>query len=72
MITDPEIAARQVVRMVLEGEVVSRNGKIVKHQVDTLCIHGDEGSAIPVAVACRKALEDAGVKIVALPEMRLV
>jgi UPF0271 protein len=71
MITDPEVAAKQVVRMVLDGEVVSRNGKAVKHPVDTLCIHGDEDTAIPVAKACRKALEDAGVKILTLPEMKL-
>ena len=70
MITDPEIAAQQVVQMVLHGEVVSRNGKVVKHQVDTLCVHGDEPTAIAVAAACRKALEKAGVKILALPEMQ--
>src|SRR5580698_5067326 len=58
VIKEPEIAAKQVVRMVLDGEVVSRNGKTVKHQVDTLCIHGDEGTAILIAEACRKALED--------------
>jgi UPF0271 protein len=71
MITDPAVAAKQVVRMVLEGEVVSRNGRSVKHQVDSLCVHGDESSAIAVAQACRKALEDAGVKILTLPEMKL-
>jgi UPF0271 protein len=71
MIRDPELAAQQVVHMVLHDEVISRNGKAVTHQVDTLCIHGDEATAIPVAQACRKALEDAGVKIVTLPEMKL-
>jgi UPF0271 protein len=71
MITDPDTAAKQVVRMVLHGEVVSRNGKVVKHEVDTLCIHGDEPTAIPVAQACRKALEEAGVNVLALPKMRL-
>jgi UPF0271 protein len=71
MITEPELAAKQVVRMVLHGEVVSRDGKTVKHQVDTLCIHGDEPTAVPVARACRSALEEAGVTILTLPEMAL-
>jgi 5-oxoprolinase (ATP-hydrolysing) subunit A len=71
MIRDPAIAAQQVVHMVLHNEVISRNGKAVTHEVDTLCVHGDEATAIPVAQACRKALETAGVKIVTLPEMKL-
>jgi UPF0271 protein len=71
MITDPDMAARQVVRMVLRGEVLSQSGKVVKHEVDTLCIHGDEPTAVPVAQACRKALEEAGITILPLPKMRL-
>jgi len=71
MITDPQAAAEQTVHMVLQGEVISRNGRPVKHPVDTLCLHGDEPSAIAVGQACRKALEQAGVKIVPLTEMPL-
>ena len=70
-ITDPATAAKQTVHMVLHGEVVSRTGKAVNHPVDTLCLHGDEPSAIAVGQACRQALEEAGVKIVTLPEMNL-
>jgi UPF0271 protein len=36
---------------------------------DSLCIHGDEPTAVPVALACRKALEASGVQIVTIPEM---
>jgi UPF0271 protein len=71
IIRDPEAAAEQVVRMVLHGEVISRGGRTVKHQVDTVCVHGDEPTAIYVARACREALECAGVTIVAIPEMPL-
>jgi len=66
---DPKAVAEQVVRMVLHGEVISRNGKLVKHEVDSLCVHGDEPTAITTAQAARKGLEDAGVKIVPLTEM---
>src|SRR5436190_17355224 len=71
MITDPKAAAEQTVHMVLHGEVISRDGKPVKHPVDTLCLHGDEPTAVAVGQACRAALEQAGVKIVPLPEMVL-
>jgi len=71
MIKDPATAAKQTVHMVLHGEVISRNGKAVKHPVDTLCLHGDEPTAITVGQACRKALEEAGIKLVTLPEMNL-
>src|SRR5262249_25648243 len=69
MITDPTTAAAQVVRMVRDGEVVSRSGKVIAHRVDTLCVHGDEPTAVAIAAACRRALEDAGIGIVTLPEM---
>jgi len=71
MITDPQAAAEQTVHMVLHGEVISRNGKPVKHPVETLCLHGDEPTAIAVGQACRNALVKAGIKIVPLTEMTL-
>src|SRR5262249_14176311 len=71
MVTVPKAAAEQTGQMVLHGEVISRNGKAVKHPVDTLCLHGDEPTAIAVGQACRQALEQAGVRIVPLPEMTL-
>ena len=71
VIKDPKAAAEQAVRMVRDGEIVSRNGKIVKIDVHTLCVHGDEATGVAVARAIRKGLEDAGIKVVPLPEMKL-
>ena len=71
VIHDAAVAAERVVRMVVDGEIISRNGKRIPQVIDTLCVHGDEPSAITLAGACRKALEDAGVTIVRLPEMAL-
>ena len=71
VIKDPAAAARQVVRMVVEGEIVSRNGKRIARRVDTLCVHGDEPTAIELARSVREGLETAGVKIVPLNEMAL-
>jgi UPF0271 protein len=64
---DPETAAAQALRMVKDGVVVTRSGKLVPIAVDTVCIHGDEPTGVAVATAVRKALEGAGVRIVTLP-----
>jgi UPF0271 protein len=69
VLRDPEQAAAQVVRMVTEGEVVSMSGKTVKVNVDTICVHGDEPTAVHVAGKVREALEAAGIDIVPLTEM---
>jgi UPF0271 protein len=68
---DPEVIKQRVVNMVLNDEIVSRTGQTLKVQLDTLCLHGDEPSAVIAARAVRKGLEAAGVKIVTLPEMNL-
>lgn len=69
VIRDPEMAAKRVVQMVTEQVIVSRSGKRMPIQFDSLCVHGDEASAVQVAQAARDALEDAGVEIVPLPQM---
>ncbi|MEO8667226.1 MAG: 5-oxoprolinase subunit PxpA [Bauldia sp.] len=71
VLKDPEAVVAQVLRMVLHGEIVTRSGKVIQQGADTLCIHGDEPTAIRIAGATRAALEKAGVKIVTLPEMAL-
>jgi len=71
VIKDPAVATAQVVRMVTEGEIISRNGKRVACKVDSLCVHGDEPTAIALANQVRQGLEAAGVEIVPLVQMQL-
>lgn len=71
VIKDPEIAARQVVEMVVGKTITSRNGKKLPCKIDSLCVHGDEPTAIVLAKAVRQALEAAGVSLVPLTEMAL-
>ena len=66
---DPEVAKKQVIEMVVNKTIVSRHGKRIPCEVDTLCVHGDEATGVAVATAVRKGLEDAGVKVVPLTEM---
>ena len=68
---DPEVIKERVVNMVVNDEIVSRTGSRLKVRLDTLCLHGDEPSAVIAARAVRQGLEAAGVKIVTLPEMSL-
>jgi UPF0271 protein len=68
---DPEAVKERVVNMVLNDEIVSRNGKHLKVRLDTLCVHGDEPTGVIVARAAREGLEAAGIRVVPLPEMTL-
>ena len=71
VLTDPEVVKERVVRMVMDDEILSRNGKPLKGQLDTLCVHGDEPTGVIVARAAREGLEAAGVRVLTLPEMSL-
>jgi len=71
VLTDPGIVKERVVGMVLNDEILSRNGKRLKVCLDTLCVHGDEPTGVIVARAARHGLEAAGVRVVTLPEMAL-
>lgn len=68
---DPNEIRDRVVRMVVDDEIVSRHGKRLQVHLDTLCLHGDEPSAVIAARAVRQGLEAAGVQILPLPQMKL-
>ena len=52
-----------MVRMVQDGAVVSVTGKVIKMRTDTVCIHGDNPSAVEIARGVRKALKDSGIDL---------
>jgi UPF0271 protein len=66
---DPAEAAAQAVRMAVAGEIRTVSGKILARQVQTLCIHGDEPTAVAVATGIKTALLDAGVQIANLSKV---
>ncbi len=71
VIRDPKVAAERVVRMVMDGVITARSGKKIKRRVDSLCIHGDEPTAVAVGQAAKDALIAAGARVLPLPEMPL-
>ncbi|MCP4618239.1 MAG: 5-oxoprolinase subunit PxpA [Bradyrhizobium sp.] len=71
VLKDPAAATKQVIEMVVNNTIISRNGKKIPCKVHSLCVHGDEPTGVAVARAVREGLEKAGVKLVPLTEMSL-
>jgi UPF0271 protein len=69
VIHDAHLAARNVLRMVQDGVVVSVTGKHVPVVADTVCVHGDNPAAVAMASELRKTLEQAGVDVRPLDTM---
>jgi 5-oxoprolinase (ATP-hydrolysing) subunit A len=66
VITDPQRAAEQALRMAKEGRVIATDGTVIEMEVHTLCVHGDNPSAVEHVRTIRKMLEDEGLSIVPL------
>ncbi|QCI68976.1 5-oxoprolinase subunit PxpA [Phreatobacter stygius] len=66
---DPAVALAQCLAMVRDGHVVSRQGSRVAVAAETICVHGDEPTAVALARHVRQGLEAAGCRIVTIPEM---
>ena len=71
VLKDAAVATKQVIDMVVNNFITSRNGKKIPCNVHSLCVHGDEPTGVATARAVREALEKAGVKLVPLTEMTL-
>ncbi|MBU1398192.1 MAG: LamB/YcsF family protein, partial [Proteobacteria bacterium] len=50
--------------MATEGVVIAVDGTRIPMSVDTLCVHGDNPSAVVLARTIRNRLEAAGVAVV--------
>ena len=66
---DPDKALAQCLGMVRDRCLTSRLGKKVNVEVETICVHGDEPTAVNVARHVRQGLEAAGCRVVTIPEM---
>jgi UPF0271 protein len=55
--------------MVKDRCLTSRLGKRVTVEVETICVHGDEPTAVDLARYVRQGLKAADCRIVTLPEM---
>lgn len=63
LITDPQEAIRQVIRMVKEQKVINTAGSETTLKADTICIHGDGKTAKEFARHISISLEEASIEI---------
>lgn len=63
LIKDVDVSIAHVRRMVEDGKVRSLQGTEVAVRADTLCIHGDEPTALEFVQKIRKALTADGVRL---------
>lgn len=63
VIHDKEIAIARTVRMVTEGKVETITGKVIDIKADSICVHGDNPSALVFVENIRAELEKNGVCI---------
>lgn len=63
LITDPELAARRMVRLVTEGKLKAIDGSDISLHIDTICIHSDTPGAPEIAAAIRQGLARAGATV---------
>ncbi|WP_347548334.1 5-oxoprolinase subunit PxpA [Pseudalkalibacillus hwajinpoensis] len=63
MIRDEQVAINQVVSMVTKGKVTAVDGSIIEIEADTVCVHGDEPSALSFIKALRKRFMEEDIEI---------
>jgi len=63
LISDTDVAIKQVLQMVLEGTVTSVSGKTIPVEAQTVCIHGDGAHALTFARALAQQLDQHHVSI---------
>ena len=69
LITDPEQAKKHVLSMVQNQALNCLSGKQIPCEIDSVCIHGDNKSALATAKSIKDNLQDNGLKLVALNKM---
>lgn len=69
VIHDTEECIRRVVQMVKEGTVTAITGKVIPIRCDSICVHGDNASAVEFVKAIRACLTADGVQIAPLTKI---
>jgi len=66
VIHDHEVVAQRALKMALEGKVIATDGTEIVLQADTLCVHGDNPSAVQMVRQIREKLKASGVEVTAM------
>jgi UPF0271 protein len=65
---DADAAAERVLSMLQDKAVTTTSGKRIPVEIDTICVHGDEPTAVAMARTVRQKLEANGVVIAPFSE----
>ena len=60
VIHDAAVACSRVLEMVTEGRLTSESGKVLRVEIDSICVHGDNPASVEMARGIRCALEAEG------------
>lgn len=63
LISDPSIVAERALMMAIDGKVKAVDGSIIDLEAETMCVHGDNESALDLVIRIRSALETESVSI---------
>ena len=70
MITNPKIAEEHVIKMVRNQALNCFSGKQIPCEIDSICVHGDEQSAVDTAKQIKEGLIKSGVTLKTLDKMK--
>jgi UPF0271 protein len=64
VIKDPKTAAERALLMAKEGKIITTDGSVLEMRIDTICVHGDNSSAVELVKNIRSAIEGEGISVV--------
>lgn len=63
LVHDPKAVADRILRLVLEGRIATIDGQDIELEAESICLHGDNPTAVGLARSLRDALTASGVEI---------
>jgi len=63
LITDPDFAARQALRIAADGKVLAVTGEEIAVEARTICVHSDTAGSAAIAERIRRLLADSGFTV---------
>ena len=63
VLDDPDAVATRVLQMTTGEAIRAVDGSSLKIDAESVCVHGDSPGAVAMAVAVKRALDDAGITI---------
>ena len=60
---DATLIAARMVRLAADGVIEAIDGRVIRIEVQSICVHGDSPGAVAIARAVRAGLETQGVTV---------